>query len=389
LPIWEIVEQTTSEFSMMAAKQKTRLKLDLSQLSKKNTSSSSNGDDSKDVETAIAHSSMLPASILQQKLVGDEQRLRQVLRNLLSNAIKFAKNGKVTVKVSARDQSSPNASMKDMGKTAASIKEVKMSDGTRKNFQACGRIVIDVVDNGVGMTATQLETVFDVGTQFNAGKLQSGGGSGLGLAFAKAIAEQHVGSIRAYSDGKDKGTTFRLDLPLHLDEEASTKKRVSSSEQSDSQKKPEKNGCEEKALPGPASLKDDSEEEDELEPMNILVVDDAPMNRKLLVRLLESNGHTCGQAEDGQDLIDTVKKNMVQYDCILVDYEMPVMNGPSACKGVREMGYTGFVVGVTGNLLPEDVGYFMDCGADAVLPKPFKYKDLEELLIEHGMFDLS
>merc|ERR1712176_201297 len=133
--------------------------------------------------------------------------------------------------------------------------------------------------------------------------------------------------------------------------------------------------------------KGESGDEDELEPMHILVVDDAPMNRKLLTRLLEMNGHTYKQAENGQELIDMVRENLIHYDCILVDYEMPVMNGPEACKGVREMGYTGFVVGVTGNLLPEDVGYFMDCGADAVLPKPFKYKELENLLIERGMFD--
>jgi DNA-binding response OmpR family regulator len=53
------------------------------------------------------------------------------------------------------------------------------------------------------------------------------------------------------------------------------------------------------------------------------------------------------------------------------------------------MGYAGFVVGVTGNLLPEDIGYFMDCGADYVLPKPFKYKELEQLLIEQGLFAVS
>jgi len=251
-----------------------------------------------------------------------------------------------------------------------------------------GRVVVDVIDTGVGMTPIQLETVFDVGTQFNANKLQAGGGSGLGLAFAKAIAEQHGGSLRAYSDGRDKGTTFRLDLPLYIGE--------SMSNNSSSSSKDNDNALAEEAAPvnGSAII-----EEEALEPMQILVVDDAIMNRKLLIRLLESNGHTCGQAENGQALIDAIDdclnhthksgQTMMQYDCILVDYEMPVMNGPEACKAIREMGYTGFVVGVTGNLLPEDVGYFMDCGADAVLPKPFKYKDLEQLLIEQGMFALT
>jgi len=370
LPIWEIVEQTTLEFNMMAAKQKIDLKIDMSSLA-----------GSTDVESVITHSSMLPAKVLDQILVGDNQRLRQVLRNLLSNAIKFSKNRSVTVKISRREHPS-NISTKNVGKA---MKEFKMSDGTSKNLVTSGRIVVDVVDTGVGMTPVQLETVFDVGTQFNASKLQSGGGSGLGLAFAKAISEQHGGSLRAYSDGRDKGTTFRLDLPLHLDDaDASTKKRSSSASLTD--KKTDRDGTQ--TASGSSPIEDPSEE-NELEPMNILVVDDARMNRKLLTRLLESNGHTCGQAENGQDLIDVVKTNMVKYDCILVDYEMPVMNGPEACKNVREMGYTGFIVGVTGNLLPEDVGYFMDCGADAVLPKPFKYDDLEELLIEQGMFGLS
>ena len=138
--------------------------------------------------------------------------------------------------------------------------------------------------------------------------------------------------------------------------------------------------------------------EETLEPLSILVVDDALMNRKLLIRLLQSNGHSCGEAENGQALIDSIHFSFfgssaefkaAQYDCILVDYEMPVMNGPEACKAIREMGYTGFVVGVTGNLLPEDVGYFMDCGANAVLPKPFNYNDLKQLLVEHGLFAVS
>merc|ERR1711971_35768 len=146
----------------------------------------------------------LPASILDQKLIGDQQRLQQVLRNLLSDAIKFSKKGSVTVKLSWRDHPS-----------AEETTEFGMADGTRMKFAASVRIVVDVVDTGVGMTPAQLQTVFDVGTQFNANKLQAGGGSGLGLSFAKAIAEQHGGSLRAFSDGKDKGTTFRLDLPLH------------------------------------------------------------------------------------------------------------------------------------------------------------------------------
>ena len=355
LDIWKVIENTTMEFKMMAAKQKTDLKLDLSSLAEQ-----------KDIEMAITSTSMLPSSISNQKVVGDITRLQQVLRNLLSNAIKFSKGKSVTVKVSVRDAP-------DVEKT----KNYKLSNDSVVNVTMSGRIVVEVIDTGVGMTPSQLETVFDVGTQFNANKLQAGGGTGLGLAFAKAISEQHNGSLRAYSDGREKGTTFNFTLPLYFDvndREASNKRPASS-----------------RAI--------QQGQEEKLVPMRILVCDDALMNRKLLIRLLESNGHSCGEAHNGQALIDVVDLTLADdnedetikkpYDCILVDYEMPVMNGPEACKAIRDKGYHGFVVGVTGNLLPEDVGYFMDCGADAVLPKPFKYKDLEQLLIEQGLFPME
>ena len=366
LPIWDIIENTTNEFAMMAAKQNTDLKLDLSDLFEPPT---------KDTESAIemANTQSLPLKVLNKKLIGDQTRMQQVLRNLLSNAIKFSKNESVTVKVFLRENST-NAK-------GQATKEFNLADDSRVCLPMSGSVVVDVIDTGVGMTSLQLQTVFDAGTQFNANKLQSGGGSGLGLAFAKAIVEQHGGSLRAYSDGKEKGTTFRLDLPLYLGSAVDQNATVKG-----------ENG----------SKLTNCTIEEKLEPMSMLVVDDAPLNRKLLIRLLESNGHTCGQAENGQVLIDTIKESLasstseldekqegdesVQYDCILVDYEMPVMNGPTACRAIREMGYTGFVVGVTGNLLPEDVGHFLDCGADAVLGKPFKYKELKQLLMEQGLF---
>ena len=385
LPVWDIVEETTAEFQMMAAKQKTDLRLDFSGLAEART-----------VEAAFPSAGDLPESIRNQKLVGDSPRLRQVLRNLLSNAIKFSKNQTVTVKAGLREDFSP------VSKDGRAWKEFRLAAENDRTVRLMmsGRVVVDVVDTGVGMTPAQLQTVFDVGTQFNASKLQSGGGSGLGLAFAKAIAEQHGGSLRAFSDGRDRGTTFRLDLPLFFDEDA-----ANDGDEEDGKMATEKGGG-----GGGGGGERSSHKPNSLEPMRILVVDDAPLNRKLLVRLLETNGHTCESAENGQVLIDVVKANLEAsesshgdgdrdgdndnndankddpYDCILVDYEMPVMNGPEACKAIRGMGYAGFVVGVTGNLLPEDVGYFMDCGADAVLSKPFKYKDLEQLLMEHGLF---
>ena len=64
---------------------------------------------------------------------------------------------------------------------------------------------------------------------------------------------------------------------------------------------------------------------------------------------------------------------------------MPTMNGPTACQHIRRMGCDAFIVGITGNVLSEDVNYFKSCGANEVLPKPFNITDLEELWVEYGV----
>ena len=117
--------------------------------------------------------------------------------------------------------------------------------------------------------------------------------------------------------------------------------------------------------------------------LKVLVVDDAPSNRKMLVRLLVAKGYVCEQAEDGQLAIDAyvaLTAGGELLDAILMDYEMPVMNGPAATRRLREMGCTCLIVGVTGNLLPEDVAYYKEKGADAVLGKPLNMKMFEALI---------
>jgi CheY-like chemotaxis protein len=120
----------------------------------------------------------------------------------------------------------------------------------------------------------------------------------------------------------------------------------------------------------------------------ILVVDDAPSNRKMLVRVLARSGHVCDQAQDGQVAVDMVRRmseggwgegGAGQYDMVLMDYEMPVMNGPTATRALRELGCMCPIVGVTGNVLGADIDYFLEQGADAVLPKPLQLSALEEV----------
>ena len=127
---------------------------------------------------------------------------------------------------------------------------------------------------------------------------------------------------------------------------------------------------------------------EEIGKLKILVVDDAKMNLKLLMRLLEKEGHDVDGAEDGEIAVTKTKAAMnaeQDYDVILKDYQMPNMDGPTAARTIRELGCYAFIVGVTGNVMPEDIDHFKKHGANAVLPKPIKIPDLKDLWVEHGV----
>jgi CheY-like chemotaxis protein len=120
---------------------------------------------------------------------------------------------------------------------------------------------------------------------------------------------------------------------------------------------------------------------------NCLVVDDSLPNRKMLVRLLERSGHTCKSACHGKEAIDIIEadkatavldEGYTQIDTILMDYEMPILNGPDATKKLRDSGCSALILGVTGNVLSEDVDHFISMGADKVLPKPISMALIEE-----------
>jgi CheY-like chemotaxis protein len=134
--------------------------------------------------------------------------------------------------------------------------------------------------------------------------------------------------------------------------------------------------------------------------LRILVVDDVKSIRKLFARALSNQGHSCDTACDGQECVDLFTKksegfpsstplgslvpvpvavDACPYDLVLMDSEMPVMNGPTATKIIRSLGFKELVVfGVTGNVLPEDVEMFMNHGVDAVLGKPLTLEKMWE-----------
>jgi signal transduction histidine kinase/CheY-like chemotaxis protein len=113
----------------------------------------------------------------------------------------------------------------------------------------------------------------------------------------------------------------------------------------------------------------------------VLVVDDACSNRKIVCKMLQKRGYACVQAQDGKECLDIVfaASSADFFDCILMDFQMPVLNGPDATTALRKAGYSLPIFGLTGNVMPAEIEHFLRCGADHVLPKPFLVSDFTAL----------
>lgn len=333
VPIWNLVDRTVGEFKLPMSSKNISLHFDLPKME-------------ADPESLVAE-----GKVKDQKVIGDTVRITQVLRNLISNAIKFTPEGG-DIYVAAKWEKS---------QVKQEPRKYHLKNQNTAYHEPTGNLVVTVKDTGAGMTKDQLKKLFGQGIQFNVNELQHGNGSGLGLYIAMGIVEQHEGSLVCDSEGLGKGTTFTMTMPI-FDIPSPDTKTLGNGDHED----------------GDHSFEDDK--------LNILVVDDAMSNRKLLGRLLKLKGHKTAEAENGQIAVDMVKaaeKEGKHYDLILMDYEMPVMIGPVAAKKIRDLGSDVFIIGVTGNLMPEDVSYFQECGSNAVLPKPFRMGELEDIIFEH------
>ena len=243
-----------------------------------------------------------------------------------------------------------------------------------------GAIRISVTDSGAGLSPDQLAQICTEGMQFNANQLQAGQGSGLGLFISKGLAEQHGGTLTVDSEGLGRGATFSLLLPLFKVHDDNALVFCA----------PAKVVVDCAVAPVEESASNDKAEnirelEAKFRPRRVIVVDDAVSNRKLLMRILKAKGYECDGAEDGQQAVDlyvSLRHKGEPVDAILMDFEMPVMDGPTATKRIRELGCNCFIVGVTGNLLPQDIDHFRAHGANAVLAKPLNVDVFESMMTE-------
>ena len=340
----------------------------------------------------------------------DRFKMDQVLRNIISNALKFTpRGGSVMVTatfipdsscvcITPRDEIPPETSQSTSSMSSPSrmfgnllSTPTRMSLMSQNRFStspvcaskspSClkGKLIIVVKDTGSGMIEKDYSRLFNEIVQFNPEVLQAGGGSGLGLWITKGIVDLHQGEISVYSEGLGCGSSFTVELPMFRKACDLSGTLLSSSVEEDCPFAPGdspivyETGTEMSTVALDALNKVDSAK---LAPVyQLLIVDDSPLNRKMLLRTFRLGGHTCEEAEDGLIAVAKVKEMMSSsakaYSAILMDFVMPNMDGPTATKEIRSLGYTGPIFGVTGNTLDSDVGHFLQSGANRVLAKPF------------------
>ena len=278
---------------------------------------------------------------LQNDVVGDAHLISQIASNLISNAIKFTECGSVEVCIAQEND--------EKGTLWTSI---------------------SVIDTGIGISYEQLARLFQPFVQADTSTSCTYGGSGLGLAISRSLAEGMGGEI-AVSSRPGAGSTLTVRLPLEvasgqiLSETASATVLEADKEYSRQRS----------SAPGATR------------PLRVLVAEDDPTNRLLVVLRLEEAGHQVTSAKDGAAAVEAVKAAV--QDIILMDAHMPNLNGTDAIRAIRaheaENGATRRtpIIAVTADILVEHKRGFHEAGADAVIEKPIDwialYKEVERL----------
>ena len=261
-------------------------------------------------------------------IVADPMRVRQILINLVGNALKFTESGEILV----------------LCRTVESSPEPK--------------IELVVADTGVGIDRSELAFIFEPFAQADESTTRKFGGSGLGLAISRHLARLLGGELTVESWPGD-GSRFRLVLPAR--------------EPADGE-----------ALPARAEGQGESgSQASDLEGQRILVVDDAPDNRLLLVRILRRWGVEVVEAENGAEAVRLAHDSVAAgeaFDVILLDMQMPVLDGYQAARQLRTERYEGPIVALTAHALPEDRRKCIEAGCDEYLTKPVKRRVLRETL---------
>ncbi|MCL6604537.1 MAG: response regulator [Paenibacillus sp.] len=278
----------------------------------------------KNLELAYFIDQKLPAL-----LYGDMARLRQVLINLVSNAIKFTNQGGVYL--------------------VASIIE------TTDN-----RIILEftIKDTGIGISPDKRHRLFKPFSQLDSSMTRKYGGTGLGLAICKSLVGMMGGDIRVESM-EEKGATFVFTIQAAVPEEVN---RLTNREED---------------LGGTLQPKEDR--------AKVLVVDDHPINQKLLVNMLDKLGFEADAAEDGRQAVELA--NSYPYEFIFMDVQMPVMDGLEATamiRGGQGPSSKATIIAMTANIMEGIQNRCLASGMNDYISKPLKMSSLRQILIRYS-----
>ncbi len=267
-------------------------------------------------------------------LIGDSVRFSQVLMNLLSNAIKFSDGHKSITT--------------DIGVYSFGTDEIILS--------------VSVTDEGIGMSPEQLSKLFRPFTQADNSESARLGGTGLGLSISKSIVEMSGGSIKAESELK-KGSRFTFTMPFK-------KCKEQRSALSDLKSTEPKHRSQEK--------------NDVFAGKKLLLVEDIGVNREIVRMMLEDTHIAITEAENGQVAVDLICKDPEFFDCILMDMQMPILDGIDATVQIREKfpDLKLPIIAMTANAFKEDEQACIKAGMNAYLSKPLDYGLMLEVLSE-------
>jgi signal transduction histidine kinase/CheY-like chemotaxis protein len=315
-----------------------------------------------------------------KKVFIDAGKIEHVIMNLISNSLKFTpKQGSITVNVSFEYGTVQEHLNKDPVRHLG-----RRLSGITKNQAEDFLMSVSVTDNGPGISEENIRKLFKNFSQIDAGKLQNGKGSGLGLLFCKQIVEMHKGNISVHSI-VGKGSTFKFVIPIPKFDEMYMSNPPSLEV---SNRNPNQASNKVKCIPS-NDMRDNSSrklspipQEEDLSDKSerVLIVDDSAMNRKLLKQLFSLHNAQANEAENGKLALEEIQKDVGRYKLVVIDNYMPVMDGIIATKQMRMSNYRNMIVGLTGNILQEDKDIFMKAGLNYVFTKPISRATVNHLI---------
>ncbi|GGA01639.1 hypothetical protein CYANOKiyG1_13590 [Okeania sp. KiyG1] len=284
-----------------------------------------------------------------QYIYTDETKLRQVLINLINNGIKFTKQGEVSVTIVSQKESPLNPSFERQ-------KESPLNPPFEKGkSHGKATIIFEVRDTGAGIAEAEMPKLFEAFAQTETGK-NSQEGTGLGLPISRKFVQLMGGDITVKSR-VDKGTTFRFEIQVNFAHKTDIEI--------------EQNPHHVIALkPNQPRYK-------------ILIVDDRPTNRLLLIKLLQPLGFELKEAENGKQAIEIWE--VWQPNLIWMDMRMPVMNGYEATQIIKGTikGNATAIIALTASVLEEEKSIILSAGCDDFVRKPFRESIIFETMKKH------